>query len=112
MLNPSQERLAELISSKLEAFGVSEVVYSFFLSPPVPALPWTALEKLQQRYIILAWNPEDGAEVELPEELRLSVRASEEEIKVGLRTRYQFEFARRASEFSVRAFVDWLLEAS
>lgn len=112
VLNPNEERLAKLISSKLESLGVAKVIYSFFLSPPVPDFPQRALERLQEKYVILGWDPEHGTEVELPDDLKLAVRCTEEEITVALETKYRFQFEKRAKEFSVRNFVDWLLEAS
>lgn len=112
VLNPNEERLAKLIPSKLESLGVAKATYSFFLSPPVPAFPQRALERLQEKYIILGWDPEHGAEVELPDDLKLTLRCTEEEITVALETKYRFQFEKRAKEFSVRDFVDWLLEES
>jgi hypothetical protein len=109
VLNPDEDRLSKLISSKLESLGVARAVYTFFLSPPVPKLPQITLERLQEKYVILGWGPEYGAEVELPDDLKLSVRCTEEEITIAIETEYQFQFEERAKEFSVRKFVDWLL---
>jgi hypothetical protein len=110
VLNPEERKLRDLVSTKLESLGVSKVVYSFLLSPPLPDLPQRSLERLQLSYVILGWDPDEGAEVELPGDLKLSVRCTEEEIQVGLETKYRFQFQKRAKEFSVRDFVDWLLK--
>lgn len=110
VLNPDEKRLSELVSSKLESLGVAKVVYSFFLSSPIPNLPQATLEKLQERYVILGWDPEYGAEVELPDDLKLAVKSSEEEITVAIETKYKFQFEEQAKKFSVRKFIDWLLE--
>jgi len=110
VLNPEERKLADLVSTKLASLGVSKVVYSFLLSPPHPDLPQRSLERLQADHVILGWDPDEGAEVELPDDLKLSVRCTEEEIQIGLETKYPFLFEKRAKEFSVRGFVDWILK--
>lgn len=112
VLNPEEGKLNRLISSKLESLGVGRVVYSFSLSLPIPDLPQRSLRRLQETYDILGWDSEQGAEVELPDDLHLSVRCTEEEIDVALETKYRFQFQKRAKDFSVREFVDWLLRDS
>lgn len=109
VLNPEERRLADLVSTKLESLDVGKVVYTFFLSPPRPDLPQRSLERLQQSHVILGWDPKDGAEVELPDDLKLFVRCTEEEIQIGLETRYRFQLQRKVNEFSVRDFVDSIL---
>lgn len=110
VLNPQEKKLAELVSSRLEHLGVGRVAYSFVLSPPVPGFPQRTLKRLQDAYVILGWDPDQGAEVELPNELRLSVRCTEEEVNVALETKYRFQLEKRAKEFSVRDFVNRLLK--
>lgn len=110
VLNPEERKLADLVSTKLASLGVSRVVYSFLLSPPRPDLPQRSLERLQEAHVILGWDPDEGAEVELPDDLKLTVRCTVEEIQIGLETKYAFLFEKRAKEFSVRGFVDWILK--
>jgi hypothetical protein len=109
IVNPDEKRLNDLVSSKLESLGVSRAAYTFLLAPPVPELPQQAVNRLQKEYVILGWDPEQGADVELPDDLKLSVACSDERIRVGIETKYQFQFERRAKEFSVRQFVMWLV---
>jgi hypothetical protein len=108
VINPNEERLTKLVSSQLEALGVLRVTYQFSLSPPDEDLSARALEKLQETYSILSWDAATGAEVALPDDVRLTVRTTSEEISIAIETRYPFQLERRAKEFSVRDFVEWL----
>ncbi len=110
VLNPDEKKLDQLVSTTLESFGVSKAVYSFAISPAIPGLPQQVLERLQGRYVILGWDPENGADVELPDDLRISVASTEERIRLGIETKYSFQFGKRAKEFSVREFIDWLIK--
>ncbi|MDQ4144704.1 MAG: toll/interleukin-1 receptor domain-containing protein [Actinomycetota bacterium] len=109
VLNPEERKLQELISSKLESLGVSKATYSFVLEPPISGLAPRSLQRLQERYVILGWDPEHGADVELEDDLRLAVRVSDEQVRIAVETRYPFQFGRRARDFSVRGFVESLL---
>lgn len=108
VINPKEEQLGKLISSQLASLGVLRVGYQFSLRPPDEDLPGRALQRLQDEYAILSWDPESGAEVALPDDLRVVVRAAPEEIAIALETRYPFQLERRAQQFSIRDFVDWL----
>ncbi len=109
VVNPNEEKLQNLISSKLESLGVSKATYSFVLDAPISGLAQRSLEWLQTRYVILGWDPDHGADVELEDDLRLAVRVSDEQIRIALETRYPFQFGKRAREFSVRKFAESLL---
>ena len=109
IVNPNEKKLNGLVSSKLESLGVSRAVYTFVVAPPLPEFPQQALDRLQKEYVILGWEPEQGADVELPDDLKLSIACSEERVRLGIETKYQFQFEKRAKEFSVRQFIAWLV---
>lgn len=109
IVNPDEKKLDQLVSSRLESLGVSRAVYTFVVTPPLQELPQRALEQLQKEYVILGWDPDQGADVELPDDLKLSVACTEEKVRIGIETKYQFQFEKRAKEFSVRQFVTWLV---
>lgn len=109
IVNPDEDKLNQLVSSKLESLGVSRAVYTFVVTPPIEGLPQRALDKLQKQYVILGWDPQEGADVELPDDLKLSVACTEEKIRIGIETKYQFQFEKRAKELSVRQFAVWLV---
>lgn len=108
VINPKEEQLEKLISSQLAALGVMRVGYQFSLRPPDEDLPARALQRVQDEYSIVSWDPQYGAEVALPDDLRVVVRPAPEEIAIALETRYPFQLERRAQQFSIRDFVDWL----
>jgi hypothetical protein len=108
VINPKEEQLGKLVSSQLAALGVLRVGYQFSLRPPDEGFPARALQRLQDEYAILSWDPESGAEVALPDDLRVVVRAAPEEVAVALETRYPFQLETRAQQFSIRDFVNWL----
>lgn len=109
ILNPDMEKLINLISTKLEKLGVRKVSYSFVLSPSVDKLAEKVLQKIQKNYIILGWDYDQGAEVELPDDLILCVWCNDEQIKLSLETKYKFQLESRAKDFSINGFIDWLL---
>jgi hypothetical protein len=110
IVNPDEKKLNQLVSSKLESLGVSHAVYTFVVTPRLQGLPQRALNRLQKEYVILGWDPDQGVDVELPDDLKLSVACTEEKVRVGIETKYQFQFEERAKEFSVRQFVAWLVD--
>lgn len=109
VLNPDESRVETLVSTQLENLGVLAVSYQFILGTPVPDLTRWALKKLQRRYSILGWDQAAGAEVALPDDVRLTVRTTSELVEVTIETRYPFQLKRGVQNFSVREFVDWLL---
>lgn len=112
VVNPDEDKLQTLISSKLESLGVSKATYLFVLDPPISGLAQRSLERVQRRYVILGWDPDHGADVELENGLRLTVRASDEQVRIALETRYSFQFGQRARDFSVRRFAESLLDGA
>lgn len=59
---------------------------------------------------ILGWDKGTGAEVELSDDLKASVWASEEQLKISFCTKYQFQFEKRLKEFSVKELVEWVIK--
>ena len=110
VVNPDETKVEQLVSSKLNGLGVSRVVYSFGLSSPIAQLPQAVLQRLQSQHLLLGWDPDTGADVELPDDLRVSVACTEEQITVGIETKYAFQLADRAKGFSVREFAESLIE--
>jgi hypothetical protein len=104
--NPKDAKLNELVSSKLSRLGVSRVTYIFAISPPIIRLAQQMLTKLQEKYVILGWDSERGADIELPDDLQVSIRCSDEQIGLTLETKYQFQMDSRTKNFSVREFID------
>jgi hypothetical protein len=111
ILSPDETRLAKLVSSKLSAFGVTKAVYTLLLAAPIADFQRIALRKLQRQYVILGWDPDDGADVKIDDDLTASVCAEEDRIRVGISTRYAFQFGDRLRQFSVNGFVQSLLAA-
>lgn len=109
IFNPSEEKVHQLISSRLDQLGIGKVTYEYYVFPSIQDLPKRILEKLQNKYLILGWDKETGAEVELPDDLRLNIWADKEQIKVGLETKYSFQLEKRLKEFSVAELIEWLI---
>jgi hypothetical protein len=111
VLNPEERKLADLVSRKLDSLGVTKVIYSFLLSPPRSHLPQRSVDRLQAAYVITGYDLDEGAELELQDDISLSVRCTEEEIEIALEKKRPFlSLSKLAKEFSVRDFVDWLLK--
>jgi hypothetical protein len=112
VLNPSERKLDELVSSNLEALGVSRVSYLFLVEPPIPGLAKHSLDYLQRRHVLLGWDPDRGANLELDRDLQVSLLVADEKIRVGIETRYPFQFDNRTRNFSVREFTESLIAES
>lgn len=108
VINPREESLSKLVSSQLASLGVLRVGYQYSIHPPDNKLPAKVLQKLQDSYSILSWDADAGAEVALSDDLRVVVRTTTEEIAIAMETRYPFQLEKRAQQFSVREFVEWL----
>jgi TIR domain/Protein of unknown function (DUF5663) len=57
VLNPSERKLDELVSSSLEALGVCRISYLFLIEPPIVGLAERAFAYLQQSYVLIGWDP-------------------------------------------------------
>jgi hypothetical protein len=112
VLNPKGDKLNELVPSKLSRLGVNRATYVFAISPPILGFPLRTLAKLQQRYVILGWDRDRGVDIELPDDLQVSVWCSDEQIALALETKYAFEMDSATENFSVREFIDWILADS
>ncbi len=108
VFNPEEKKVNSLVSSRLVQLGVGKITYEYFFSPPIINLTEKIIEKIQDNYVILGWDKETGAEVELSDDLKISIWASDEQIKISLGTKYQFQFEKRLKEFSIKEFIEWL----
>ncbi|GGZ10465.1 toll/interleukin-1 receptor domain-containing protein [Streptomyces poonensis] len=109
IVNPDPSLLTKLASAALKDLGVLSVGYQFSITPPVNELPRMVLEKLRDDYSILSWDPDSGAEVALPDDMRIIVSASPGSIGIRLETKYPFQLEQRANRFSINQFMEWLL---
>lgn len=110
ILNPDESKVSKLISSELETLGVNKITYMFTISPPVTNLVQHVLKRLQDKYVILEWDIKQGAKIRLPDDLQLWVWGDDEQLRLSLETKYEFQFEKRAKQFSVKDFIKWLLE--
>jgi len=110
ILNPNESKVSKVISSELETLGVNKITYTFIISPPATNLVQHILKRLQNRYVILEWDTKQGAKIRLPDDLQLWVWCNEEQLRLSVETKYEFQFEKSAKEFSVRDFIKWLLE--
>lgn len=100
VLNPKESKVNELISSKLSRFGASRATYVFAVSPPIQGLAHRTLERLQERYVILGWDSVRGVDIELPDDLQISIRCTDKQIAIALETKYTFQMESRTKAFS------------
>ncbi|ASQ95628.1 toll/interleukin-1 receptor domain-containing protein [Streptomyces sp. 11-1-2] len=112
VVNPDPDSLSKLVAKTLKGLGVLGVGYQFSITPPVENLPRIALEKLRGTYPVLAWDPESGTEVALPDDVRVTVSAAPGSIGIDVRTKYPFQFEMRVDQFSANKFIEWLLPPS
>jgi len=110
IFNPEESKVSRLISSELETLGVNRITYTFTLSPLVTNLQQHILKHLQDKYIILEWDQKEGAKIRLPDDLQLWLWSDDEQLRLSLETKYEFQFEERVKQFSVKDFIKRLLE--
>lgn len=63
-----------------------------------------------EEYIILSYDSNEGAKVEIKDDFYLSLMPTESVIKIKLSTKYDWQFEERMKEFSVIEFIQKLIK--
>lgn len=67
------------------------------------------MQKLQDKYMILSYDPNEGAKIELSEDFYLFLAISEDVIRIKLSTKYNWQFEKKYRDFSVFEFIHEIL---
>lgn len=114
VFNPDEKKVMRLLDERLSILSINAITFGF--SVPVNDeisildIGKHCLHKLQEEYIILSYDNNEGATVEVGDDFYLSLMATETVIKIKLSTKYNRQFEKRMKEFSVIEFFENLME--
>lgn len=114
VFNPNEKKVKRLLDERLSILNINAITFGF--SAPVTEkeslldLGKKCLHKLQEEYIILSYDNNEGAKVEIGDDFYLSFMPSESVLKVKLSTKYDWQFEDCMKKFSVMEFLENLLD--
>ena len=113
VFNPLMSKVRRLMDERLEVLNINAISFGFSLplteEQTMFEIGKKCFQKLQEDYIILSYDLSDGAKIEIAEDFYLSLLFSDELMKVKLSTKYDWQFIRKMSGFSVFDFIHNLL---
>lgn len=107
VFNPNLDKITNLIK---DTFSITSLIYTFSLPLPQEDLEKKCIERLQNRYSIIAYDFVEGVTIEYITDFFLSIKCTNENIKLKIYTKYDFAFTKTMSEFSPNNFINWLTE--
>lgn len=109
IFNPDLTKLNELVKNKLDKLLVTSLTYIYSMPSQIKDFDKKCIQKIQNNYSIISYDYEDGATIEYDPNFFLSVKCTLEQIQIKLQTEYAFNFSRKAIDFTLNEFVDWLI---
>jgi len=111
---PDAAKVSRLLGDRLDILNINEITFGISIplneGETLMEIGKRCYQKLQDNYIILAYNVDEGAKIALKDDFYLSMCITEAVIKIKLSTKYVFQFADRFRAFSVVDFIKSLLE--
>ena len=108
VFNPNKEKVKRLLDERISILSINAITFGF--SVPVGEqetlldIGKKFLHRLQEEYIILSYDNNEGAKVEIGDNFYLSFMPSESVLKVRLSTKYDWQFEGCMKKFSVIDF--------
>lgn len=113
VFNPEERKVKRLLEERLNILNINAITFGFSIGlkdeESILDVGKHCLSKLQEEYIILSYDNNEGAKVEIGDDFYLSLMPTESVIKIKLSTKYDWQFEKRMKEFSVIEFVKNLL---
>ena len=114
VFNPNEKKVKRLLDERLSILNIDAITFGFSvpLSEQETLLDVgkRCLHKLQEEYIILSYDSNEGAKVEIDDDFYLSFMPSESVLKVKLSTKYGWQFEDRMKKFSVMEFLKNMID--
>lgn len=113
VFNPSLKTVMQMMKDRLEVLGVSAITFGILIpideNRTMIDIQKKCLKKIQEEYIIISYDPIEGARIEVSNDLYVSVQFSDEQVKVRLSSKYNWDFVEKVRSFSVFDFIGRLL---
>lgn len=112
--NPSMSKVNRLIKERLEALDINAISFGFSIplkdGDSMLDVGKRCFCKIQDDYIILSYDPFEGAKIEIADDFYLSLLFSDDIMKAKLSTKYKWQFKEKMKDFSFFDFIKNLLE--
>lgn len=114
VFNPNMNKVNRLLKDRIEILNISAITFGFSIplkeNETMADIEKRCFKKIQDDYIILSYDTNEGARIEFADDFFLSLHFSDELMKLKLSTKYDFQFAKRIENFSVFDYVKKLIE--
>lgn len=110
VFNPNEKRIKRLLEERISILNINAI--TFGVSIPLNEQETLLdvgkkfLHRLQEEYIILSYDNNKGATIEIDDDFYLSFMPSESVLKFRLSTKYNWQFENRMKNFSVTRFLN------
>lgn len=113
VLMPDEEKIRRLVEQETDLLDFESVTFGFCVplqeSESYEVLGKRCLTKLRKNYLFYEYSVEQGAKIQLSEDFYLSLAVSNDQIKITLSSKYDFQLKSKLKEFDAYKFVTTLL---
>lgn len=110
VFNPDIRKIDELVKNKLDKLYVTSLTYIFSVPFQDENFDKDCMQRIQDNYSIISYDFEEGATIEYDSNFFVSIKCTTEQIKLKLKTEYDFSFSKKAVAFSPLNFIEWLMD--
>lgn len=113
VFSPNEKKINRLLNERIEILNINAITFGISVpgneSESLLDIGKRCLCKLQEEYIILSYDNNEGAKVEIDRDFYLAFMPSESVLKIKLSTKYDFQFEEHMKKFSVMQFLTHLM---
>lgn len=107
IFDPNINKLKDLIKNKLEELCVTSLTYVFSIPTCEEDFNKKCMQKIQDNYTIISYDFEEGVTIKI-DDLFIDIKCHTEQIQIKIHSKYDFLFAKNATNFSPEDFIEWL----
>lgn len=109
VFNPDISKIDKLVKNKLDKLCATSLTYVFSIPFQDEFFDKKCMQKIQDNYSIISYDFEEGATIEYESNFFVSIKCVDEQIKIKIKTEYDFSFSEKAVSFYPIKFIEWLL---
>lgn len=113
VFNPDEEKVKLLLKKNNDLLVFESITFGFSVpmkeGESYETVGKRCLTKLRDNYIILEYNVKNGAKIQLEDDFYLSLAISNEQVRITLNSKYDFQLSDKLKEFDVYKFINLLL---
>lgn len=113
VFNPDEDKVKLLLEKNNDLLVFKSITFGFSVpmkdGESYETVGKRCLTKLRNSYIILEYSVKHGAKIQLEEDFYLSFAISNEQIRITLDSKYDFQLSNKLKEFDVYKFINVLL---